>query len=200
MISGLVLAAGVSKRMGSPKQELKLAGKAMLDHVTDSFLSSGLAEVVVVIRPGISWSRKARRLKVVVNPRPSEGISESLKVGVRALNKRSEAVVVGLGDKPLVRPSTIDMLVSAYESSDSKMVVPTLKGTRGNPVLFDKSLLPELLRLRGDAGAKSIMEDNPRGVLEVPVDDEGVIVDVNTPADKEKVERILARRKSSARV
>lgn len=200
MISGLVLAAGLSKRMGSPKQDITLAGKKVLDHVVDSFLSSKVAEVVVVVRPGIAWQRSEKGLKTVVNSRPSTGISGSLRLGLRALGLRSRAVVVGLGDKPAVLPSTIDRLISAYESSGSSMVVPTFRGTRGNPVLFDRGLFPLMLRLRGDSGAKRLMEKSPHEVLEVPVEDEGVLVDLNAPGDIRKLEGILAHRRQSDRV
>jgi molybdenum cofactor cytidylyltransferase len=199
LISAVILAAGLSKRMGSPKQEVLLAGRKVLDYVVDSFLSSKVTEVVVVVRPGLAWRRSARKLKIVLNENPSSGISGSLVVGLGVVHKLSKAVVVGLGDKPLVLPSSINALISEYEASGSKIVIPTYGGTRGNPVLFDRSLFPMLLRLHGDSGAKSVIERYPEKVRELPLADEGIVIDVNTPGDIEGVSRKLRTRSKSAR-
>lgn len=195
MISGLVLAAGASRRMGVPKQVLKIGGKPMLEHVVDAFKDSRLGEVVLVVGPGLPWKPAAGSpLRVVVNPHPEEGISSSVKLGVKSIDSNSEAVVIGLGDKPLLRPSTIRGLVSAYRDSGSKIIIPTYNSIRGNPILFHRSLFREMLRLKGDAGAKSVISRHAELVLEIPVSDEGVSVDVNTPADMRAVERLLAAR------
>lgn len=181
--------------MGVPKQAVKIQGKPMLQRVVDAFLSSRLDEVVVVVRPGLPWKpRPSARLRIVMNPRFEEGISSSVRLGVKATNSESEAVVIGLGDKPLLLPSTIDRIVSTYRRSESKVVVPVLRGVRGNPILFHRSLFPELLRLKGDVGAKAVIKRHSKSVLEVPVEDDGVLVDVDTPRDVRTAEKALAAR------
>jgi len=198
LISGLILAAGKARRMGTPKQVVKIGGKPMLQHVVDSFLASSLGEVVVVVRPGLPWKPKpSRRLRVVVNSRFGEGISSSVKFGLSSLSSGSEATVIGLGDKPLLLPSTIERLLVAYRRSGSKIVVPTYNRVRGNPILFQKSLYPWILELKGDVGAKRVINSNESEVLEVSVDDEGVLLDVNTPSDLERAVRTLASRTRS---
>ncbi len=192
MISGLVLAAGLSRRMGRPKQEILLRGRPMLDYSVSSFLASKAGEVVVVVRPGTGW-RSPPGARVVVNPRPAEGMSASLKVGLRSLDPGTEGVLVGLGDKPALLPSTIDRLISARSESGASILVPTFQGRRGNPVLFDRTLFPRLLRLRGDQGARDFIRRNAAMVEEVPVDDPGVVLDVNVKADVRKMSRVLAR-------
>lgn len=195
LISGLVLAAGVSRRMGSPKQDIVMAGRPMLDYVANTFLASRLGGIVVVVRPGLAWRpRKDKRLRVITNPHYAEGLSGSLRLGLKSISPQSLAVVVGLGDKPLLLPSTIEEIVAAYEGTKSRVVIPTHKGRRGNPILFDKSLFEPMMRLSGDTGAKPVIEQNERDVLELQVEDEGILIDVNTPADVRKAERILAGR------
>ncbi|MDV3244717.1 MAG: nucleotidyltransferase family protein [Nitrososphaerales archaeon] len=199
MISGLILAAGASRRMGAPKQSMNIAGKPMLQYAVDAFKDSRLGEVVLVVRAGLLWKPAAvGRLRVVFNPHPEEGISSSLRLGLTSINSRSEAVVIGLGDKPLLLPSTIRGLVSAYRESGSRIIIPTYEGMRGNPILLRKTLYGEMLRLRGDTGAKSVIKRHAESVLEVPVTDEGVLVDVNTPADIRAAERLLAARERLA--
>lgn len=195
MISGLILAAGASRRMGAPKQSLKIAGKPMLEHVVDAFSGSSLDEVVLVVRPGLPWNPPAKGLlRIVVNQHPEEGVSSSVRLGVRSIDDDSEAVVIGLGDKPLLRSSTIRALVSAFRESGSKIIIPTFDGIRGNPILFHRSLFPGMSRLKGDAGAKSVITRHAELVLEIPVSDEGIVADVNTLADVRAVQRLLAAR------
>ncbi|MDV3294025.1 MAG: nucleotidyltransferase family protein [Nitrososphaerales archaeon] len=195
MISGLILAAGASRRMGKPKQILNVGGKPMLERVVDAFSDSRLDEVVLVVRPGLPRKPTAGgRVRVLVNPHPEEGVSSSVRLGVESIDSKSEAVVIGLGDKPLLRSSTIQRLLSAFRDSGSKIIIPTYDGVRGNPILFHRSLFQEMLRLKGDAGAKSVIARHAELILEIPVSDEGVSVDVNTPGDLRAVERILAAR------
>jgi molybdenum cofactor cytidylyltransferase len=192
LISGLILAAGLSRRMGRPKQEITLRGRPMLTYAVDSFLASKAGEVLVVIRPGAQW-RGPAEARMVVNPRPSDGMSSSLRVGLRSLDPRTEGALVGLGDKPALLASTIDALIQARRESHAGIVVPTYRGSMGNPVLFDRALFPRLLRLRGDQGARELVRRGAASVLELAVDDPGVILDVNVQADVRKMGRLLAR-------
>lgn len=200
MISGIILAAGASKRMGMPKQGIELAGKPMLEYAVERFLESSLDQVILVVGPNMRWKHARRRgLRVVVNPSPGRGISSSVKVAFRSVNPRSGAAVIGLGDKPLLLTSTIESLIEAYRRSDSEIVVPVYRGRRGNPVLFRKRLFPELKSLEGDVGAKALIESENHPLEEVPVDDVGVLLDVDVPADILKAERLLSARPALAK-
>ncbi len=191
MIAAVVLAGGSSARMGKTKQTLPVGGVAMLERVLRTLRQSDVGEVVVVlgdradeVRRKVSFMRE----KVVLNPRYADGLSGSLKTGVRSVDPRAEAAIIVLGDQPLVTRQTIDAMVEAYRRSRAPVVAPFYRGRRGNPVLFDRSLFPELLKMEGDVGAKSVVDSNASRLLRVEVDDRGVLIDVDTPEDYEAIE------------
>jgi molybdenum cofactor cytidylyltransferase len=178
--------------MGAQKQALELGGKPMVQHVLDAFTHSTLDEVVLVLSPTLHWRPEPRRgFRVVLNPSAEEGISTSVKVGIHAVDPRTEAVLIGLADKPFLLGSTIDAMIGAYRRSSAEIIVPVHDGKRGNPVLFRKSLFRQLSRLKGDVGAKLVVESGKYSVAEVPVDDFGVLFDVDTPADFRKAKRMM---------
>lgn len=198
LIAAVVLAAGVSSRMGKPKQTVPLNGVPMLEMVLEILHKSNVGRIVVVLGANAAEVRKRIGFAdetVVVNPRFAEGMSGSLKLGLRHVGRGADAAIVALGDQPFVLPLTIDALVAAYEESGALIVIPTYHGVRGNPVLFDKSVFPQIARIRGDMGAKSVVQENAADVLEVDVPDEGVLVDIDTPSDLAR--RMEVRRKKS---
>jgi molybdenum cofactor cytidylyltransferase len=198
LITGIVLAAGLSKRMGEPKQSLLLAGKTILDWSTDAFLSSSVDDIIVIVNGSSPRKHEtSRRLRYVVNPNPSLGISSSLKLGIRSVRSGRDAVVVGLGDKPLVLPGTINALVDAYRRTKAKIIVPIYEGKRGNPVLFQKSMFRSILELSGDVGAREVISSHEDVVSEVPVGDRGILLDIDTPSDVSTARAFLTSRDGS---
>lgn len=186
MIVAIVLAAGMSARMGKPKQTLPIGGAPMLQKVLDALRHTKVAEVVVVLGANEREVRsrvKFGKEKVVVSRDYEKGMSESLRVGLAEVGPEGEAAMVVLGDQPFLRPETVDKLIDAYANSKSQIVVPVYGGRRGNPVLFDRRLFPRVMGVKGDVGAKSVVEDNEDVLLEVPVEDRGVSVDIDTPTD-----------------
>ena len=189
MISAVVLAAGLSTRMGEPKLLRPVRGRAILQRVLDALRRTDLDEVVVVLG---AESEKVRREvkfegeKVVLNRAFADGMSTSLKLGLKSVNRLSEAVVVALGDQPFLSPSTVDRMVEAYLERRPPIVVPVVGGVRGNPVLFAKSVFPDVMKIEGDVGAKSVVEGYGDRVLELSVQDSGVLFDIDTPADYER--------------
>ena len=201
LIAAVVLAAGASSRMGKPKQILPLDGVPMLERVLEVLRRTSVGRVVVVLGANAAAVRKGVKFTdelVVFNPRFAEGMSSSLRLGLRHVGKEAEAVVVVLGDQPFVEPLTIDKLVAAYWKSRAPIVVPTHRGERGNPVLFERSVFPQIATIRGDKGAKSVVQENARNVLEVEVPDSGVLVDLDTPSDLDGVTAVR-RKRSRAR-
>lgn len=196
MIAAMVLAAGTSSRMGRPKQTVRVGGVPMLERVLKNYRESRVERVVVVIGGHADEVRSAVSFRdevVVANPRFAEGMSSSLRLGIRHVGD-ADAAIIALGDQPFVRTSTINRIVSAYESWGARIVVPTYRGDRGNPVLFDRALFPQLGRIRGDVGAKSVVQRNAKDVLEVEVRDGGILADIDTPSDLEQWPRFRPSR------
>jgi molybdenum cofactor cytidylyltransferase len=194
MIAAIILAAGRSSRMGRNKLLLALDGKPILDHVVDQALKAGFSEVIVVCGHQASKVREAlgaRAVKVVEAREHRLGMSASLKTGIRALSPKTDAALVMLGDMPRVPAALLRRLVGAYNPLEGRsIVIPTLEGKRGNPVLFDRRYFTEMLELEGDVGARHLIGAHDDQVAEMPVDDDGIFADIDTP---EAYDRLLAK-------
>ncbi len=125
-------------------------------------------------------------IEFVVNPDFDRGMSTSIRAGIEVLKEDVSGVMFILGDQPLVRPQTLDHLVEAYRTTDLLAVVPSHRGRRGNPCLLDLSLRPEMEHLEGDVGCKAIVE-GLEAVAVVEVNDPGILTDVDTPQDLERL-------------
>lgn len=186
-VCGVVLAAGLSKRMGCEKLALPFRGKTVLEHTIEQALAGGLREVIVVVRPDSPWSGKlAARpgVRVVVNPCFREGIATSLRAGLMAAAAGNQAVLFILGDQPLVSPAVYRALVAAYRNSPVAVVHPAYRGRRGNPVLFDRRTWSYLFQLQGDSGGRQIFPRlNPADINAIELDDPAVCMDLDCPED-----------------
>ena len=193
MISAIILAAGQSTRMGIPKLLLPLEGKSLLQHVIDNALLSKVGEVIVVLGAGAAALRreiKQVKVRIIENALYREGMSTSLKTGLQAVSPRAQAVIVLLADQPLVSHSTIDALIDKYLESGSLIVAPVYGGKRGNPVLFDRSLISELAAVTGDKGGREIIERHPDHLATVPFESTLIGSDIDTWDDLNQVYRL----------
>jgi len=194
MIAAVVLAAGSSSRMGEPKPLVRLGDRPLLAHVLDGLRGSGVDETVVVL--GDSADRVRRELefegvRVVENPEYRRGMSSSLKAGLAALPSEAGAFFVVLGDEPFVRSETYDALIAAREATGARIILPTYLGVRGNPVLLDRSLAAEADAITGDRGCRELHQRHPSETVEVPVEDPGVLIDLDTPDEVEGARHAL---------
>ena len=173
--------------MGGPKQLLTLGKATVLEQVLKTFRASKADEVLVVL--GVHSGVKKRRLpgaKVVLNPDSSGGIGSSIMAGLGAIDRNSEAVLYGLADKPFVTVATINRIIESYVTSRIGIVIPVYRGRRGNPVLFARDFFDELGTLSGDVGGKAVIRRHAESIREVKVDDDGILVDIDTRADFER--------------
>ena len=190
MISGVVLAAGASTRLGRPKQLLELDGKPLLQHVIDASIEARLDEILVVLGHEAERIRDALQLsskvKVVVNREYRRGQSTSLSVGLAAADGRAEAAVLLLGDQPRLNAAHIERAVAAWRGSDAAVVRAVFGDVPGHPVVAAREAWPLLTAARGDEGARSILKGGSVNVVGVPLGTEP-LVDVDTWADYQRV-------------
>jgi molybdenum cofactor cytidylyltransferase len=174
VISGIVLAAGTSSRLGQPKQLMELGDRPVLQHVLDAASAAGLDELVVVlghraedVAAALTLPANARR---VINPDYATGQASSMRTGLTAASPSSEAALLLLGDQPAMRPADIRAVVAAYRSGAGPVVQGRYRGTPGHPVLFDGSVWPDLLAVEGDRGARDVIKAHPDWVTRVDLD------------------------------
>ena len=185
-IAALLLAAGQSRRMGGPNKLLaEIDGTPMVAHVARRLLASRARPIIAVLGNQADEIDAALGKLPVERVRNSEfavGLSTSLKRGIAALPSDLEGVIVCLGDMPLISGRHLDRLIAAFNPLEGRaIIVPTRRGKRGNPVLWSKQFFPEMAELAGDVGAKHLIGEHAELVAEVEMDDDSVLVDIDTP-------------------
>jgi len=189
VIAAVVLAAGLSRRMGQAKLLMPVGGRAIVRYVVESVLAGGVDLVWVVTGPDvepIAAALSGLEVQITVNPAPEDGQAGSLRAGIAALPASVDAVLVALGDQPSLAPSIIPALLAARRTTPKLIVAPRYRDGQGNPVLFKREIFPELLRLTGDQGARPIIQKEPARVEWVELD-LPMPPDVDTPDDYEKI-------------
>jgi len=197
-IAAIVLAAGRSTRMGGPNKLLaEINGRPLVRIAADAALASQARPVIVVTghqRERVEAALNGLDVTLVHNPDFAEGLSTSLKVGIAAVLPDVDGAIVCLGDMPQVNAPLIDLLLGAFDPEKGALVVvPTIGGKRGNPVVWSRRFFPELAALDGDIGARHLIASYPEAVTEVPLAGNAALVDVDTPdalrAVKAQIER-----------
>jgi molybdenum cofactor cytidylyltransferase len=184
-IGAVVLAAGLSLRMGANKLLIPLGGKPLVRHAVEAAVASRATPVIVVIGNfGEEIQKTLCDLDVqfINNPDFSAGLSTSLKCGLRSLPGDCAGAAILLADMPRVTPMLIDALIAAFAPERGRAIcVPVANGRRGNPVLWARRFFPEILALEGDSGAKALLDAHWDLVWELPATDDGPLFDIDTP-------------------
>jgi len=185
-IAGLVLAAGRSTRMGGPNKLLEeIGGRPLVRIAADQLIASQARPVIVVTghqRERVEHALAGLPVTFAHNADFSEGLSTSLKAGIKSVPADVDGAIVTLGDMPQVSAKLIDRLIAAFDPERGALVVvPTLEGKRGNPVLWSRRFFPDLMMIDGDVGARHLIGSYPEAVAEVPVEDAAALTDVDTP-------------------
>jgi molybdenum cofactor cytidylyltransferase len=193
-VAAVVLAAGMSTRMGSNKLLAQIDGESMVRRVIISIEASAARPIVVVTGHDhelIGAALADTGAEIVHNPAYRDGLSTSLRKGIGAVASCDGAIIL-LADMPAISSLVIDRMIAAYELKKRGVIcVATYQGRRGNPVLFDRAFFPELQTTSGDIGAREIVQKHRPLVCEVDMDDDGPLTDLDTPED---VEQFLERR------
>ena len=195
MISAVILAAGESRRMGKQnKLLLPIGGEALLVKLVASVCASDVGQVLVVIGHEAEKIRRELNefpLNFVYNPNFSEGMTTSIKYGVKVVSHECDGLLICLGDMPFINTSEINKLIHAYVKNRIKgeglIVVPVFKRQRGNPVLFSIEFRNDILEHKKESGCKEVIMKNSDSVMEIEMDDEKMLLDVDTMEDYQSV-------------
>jgi len=197
-LCAVILAAGDSSRMGSPKAALLTPdGDSFITRIVRTLRDAGVGDLAIVtgrhhdaVIDALARDRVEPLPRIVRNPDPSRGQLSSLLAGIDALvTSHTEAVMMTLVDVPLVRAATVIAVIDEWRRSRAPIVRPAIGDQHGHPVIFDRAVLDEIRRAPLDAGAKSVVRAHEHEIVNVPVDDEGCLRDVDTPSDYEALPR-----------
>lgn len=172
--------------MGKPKQLLSYGNKTIIEAVIDHITHSSVDETLVILganREKIESVIKTRPVKTVYNPNYKDGMLSSVQKGFSSLPKDAEAVLVFLGDQPMVPSSVITQIINAYKSTKNGIVLPVYDKMRGHPVLIDSKYRQEVAALDPEIGLRELMHNHAEDILEVELDTPAIIEDIDTPED-----------------
>ncbi len=187
-IGGIVLAAGSSRRFGNDKRLHPLSDSKTLLEVTIRSAMNDMDRLLVVLRKEDEFGD---RLNDLVNdrfiefyraPDSAKGMGNSLANAIHKADNWQAALIL-LGDMPYVQQSTLQAIIAAYKPNSGAIIVPTVDGQPGHPVLFDQCYFDEIATLDGDEGARSILAAHPDKIIRVAVNDAGILLDIDTPED-----------------
>lgn len=184
-IAAVVLAAGTSSRMGSNKLLAELSGKPLLRHAVEAALGSAARPVIVVTGHDADKVKAALAgldITFVDNPNYAEGLSTSLKAGIRAAPQECDGAMILLGDMPGVSSALLNKLIASFDTSEDRAIcIATHHGKHGNPVLWARRFFPEIVGVTGDIGAKSLIGTYGDLICEVEADNDAPLTDIDTP-------------------
>lgn len=192
MLAAAILAAGESRRMGSPKALVSIHSKTFLQCLLEATRHSriGLTRIILGAHADeIRTKLDVGTASIVVNDRWEKGQLSSIQAAVQSLSGiATEGLLLCPVDHPLISASLVAQLISTSDSTGKKIILPTFHGRRGHPVLFHSELYPELLAASPEVGAREVVWAHTNDVAEVPTEEEGVILNLNDPEILRKVQ------------
>lgn len=186
MICAIVLAAGMSRRMGAQKLLLPFAGKTVIAHIVAELLNSTVDHVLVVVGcRGKSVAEKLPKqsITIVTNPNYTNGMLSSVRCGIQALPQECTAVMVVLGDQPAISSELVDKMVRSFAKTDKGIVVPYCQQRRGHPLMFSVKYLNDIMTNFDKVGLRGLLHTCPKDVLELEVSNSSVLSDMDFPED-----------------
>jgi len=185
-ICALVLAAGKSQRMGRPKMVLPFGSQTIIEKVIDNIIEAGISDILVVTgsdRDAVETLCSSKPVVICYNPNYEEGMHSSVVCGFSNLSEHTRAVMVFLGDQPFIPAEVIQTVMLTWRESGKGIVIPTYRGERGHPVLFDCKLRDEILHLDPGVGLRSVTMKFPEEIMEAEVNFPQILRDIDTKND-----------------
>jgi molybdenum cofactor cytidylyltransferase len=191
-LSILILAAGSSSRLGQPKQLVKFKGKTLIENVAEIALKIS-EEVLIVLGAnsemiGEQLSSLGDNVSTVYNPDWQEGMGTSIRLGIEILEKKSDVVIILLSDQPFISQELLQKMVQTFAKNQKPIVSCVYDDELGVPMLFDKTVFPSLLTLKGEKGAKSILAQFENKIS--TIDFKEGRIDIDKPEDMKKLRMI----------
>jgi len=189
MICAIVLAAGLSRRMGVQKLLLPFGSKTVIAHIVDQLTASSVDEVQVVV--GCQGKRVSRELSgrpvsIVNNSNYKSGMLSSVRCGLHAITQQCRVVLVVLGDQPSVTTKLIDQMLQTFASTEKQILVPLYNGKRGHPIVFSATYSKEILTHYDNVGLRGLLYAHKEDIFELPVKTSGVLSDMDCPQDYQR--------------
>ncbi|RDV05289.1 NTP transferase domain-containing protein [Undibacter mobilis] len=197
-VAAVVLAAGRSTRMGALNKMLaEIGGKSLVRIAAEQALASRAKPVIVVTghqNKQVEAALVGLPVRFVYNPDYAEGLGTSLRAGIAAVPTEADGAIICLGDMPQVDSGLIDKLLTAFDPEKGALVVvPSIDGKRGNPVVWSRRFFKELMAVSGDVGARYLIGQYAEAVVEVPLSGEAALTDVDTPESLKAVKAEIER-------
>ncbi len=181
MITGIIMAAGFSKRMNKDKLILDFKGISIIERVIKAVKQSNVDKIILVYREEkIKEIGIKNGIKTVYNNRAELGQSESIKLGINASSIKTKGFMFFVGDQPFLDSLIINKLIDVFKEQNNNIVTPIYKEKRGNPIIFSSDLKDELLKIEGDKGGKSIIKKRYDEVKFVYFDNDISRLDIDT--------------------
>lgn len=192
-VAAILLAAGRSSRMGCCKQLLPLAGGTVIGRCLETLAGGGAAEIVVVVSitgEEVAVAAAAYQARVAVNPDENGDMASSIRAGIASLTMNPSGVIVALADYPLVQPATIAELIRSHGEFPELIIIPLHEGRQGHPLLFPRLILDEL---QEELTLRDLVRVDEGRVKRTVVVDQGILIDMDTPADYQRIIASLQR-------
>ena len=191
MIGAVVLAAGLSTRMGSPKMLLKWGSTTVIEQIVGNLREAGVTEIVVVagaLFKKLSTLLDAHGVTVILNPKyANREMTDSLKTGLSGLSESTSAAMIVLGDQPFVNPKLLARLIQAFNKTHPCIVMPSFNNRSGHPWIIRRALWKEIMALQPPITMGDFIRSKQNEIHYVLVDDETIIQDMDTPEDYQRM-------------
>ena len=185
-VTAIILGAGESSRMGKPKLLLPFGDRTMIGTVISNVLASSVEKVIVVLGSNYESHHQAINdypVEIVNNERYREGMLSSVKCGLKAVSDAADAVMVLLGDQPMIQAGEMDQLIESYRDSEKEIAIATHGNKRGHPILFGRKFISEIAGYPGEASLRDLLQNHPSEILEMKTGNDGILRDIDTESD-----------------
>lgn len=192
--SGIILAAGESRRMGTPKQLLPFGEKSVIETVVDKFLQVSFNEIIVVTgyyTEQIQKKLDGYPIKIVINEKYADGMLSSIQLGINSADNSADAYLIGLCDQPFIPSSVIFDLLEHFDKQGKGIVLPSYEGRKGHPIIIHRKYKDEIFRLDQNIGLRQLIHHYKDDIFILEVGSDTVIRDMDFPKDYEHELRVL---------